>query len=173
MKKILLFIFQLILIKCQEGCDIACLTCHGPREENLENTNCITCNTASEYHVVEGQPTFCKNKYLDSNFVKSYYLDETTWRLCDNSCLTCIDNRNNCLECKSGKYKYLSSCVSSCPDNFFISPNNKDCIDTCPPNYYLDFFSKTCLEECPSGTYKNNNLGLCTISTTELYEYEQ
>ena len=173
MKKILLFIFQLILIKCQGDCDIACSTCIGPREENLEDTNCITCNTASDYYVVEGQPTFCKNKYLDSNFVKSYYLDETTWRLCDNSCLTCIDNRNNCLECKLGKYKYLSSCVSSCPDNFFISPNNKDCIDTCPPNYYLDFFSKTCLEECPSGTYKNNNLGLCTISTTELYEYEQ
>ena len=151
-------------------CDVACKTCYGKKLSDV-NTNCQTCDKDNDYYPIFGLFTFCKNKNEE---LENYYFDEThkDFRRCYITCNKCSssgdETNHNCLECLTYYYQDGTNCYSECPDYLFTY--GFTCVSTCPSGYLLDLFSKSCLSSCPTGTDKNSDLGICAISTTDLYE---
>ena len=150
-------------------CDEACKTCHGAKSN--ANTNCQTCDTDNNYYPIFGLHTFCINKDVG---LENYYYDSDhfDFRRCYITCKQCSgggdENDHKCTECLTYYYQSENNCYSECPDYLFTYGST--CVSSCPGGYFLDIFSKSCLNVCPTGTDKNNELGICAISNTELYE---
>ena len=81
-------------------CNISCLTCYGPN-----NDNCILCNNNGGYYYKENNESqIC---YSNGNIEIGYYLDRINnlYRRCNKRCLKCneggSDIESNCLECNN------------------------------------------------------------------------
>ena len=139
-------------------CDVSCNNC---TEEGIK---CYECST-NYYRLKEKQEqyNYC---YNETTKPKNYYLVESNgkkyYELCDNSCLTCIDESKKCIECnlnyyklkeskdkdgkcynetnklegyflkEDGTEKYFEVCDNSC----LSCTQEKDNCDQCNENYY-------------------------------------
>ncbi len=88
--------------KCNNGC-VACLSFD----------SCTTCKADYYKKADMDFPTGC---FLRTASVLGYYFDETIFKKCDNSCLTCSSYKN-CTTCAAGYFKkeninYPTSCYS-------------------------------------------------------------
>ena len=166
MKKFLLFIIQIILIKCE--CPISCPDCEDPDNSSEKNMLCIKC--ADGYYFRNGT----KNCYTKNELLYYNNLSKTKRKLisCDIACLTCYGEKvgedTKCISCNlEGKYYPIYG-------NTFLC-KNKDEDAEFLKNYYLDKFHnywKTCYKACSSCEYggddKNNN---CTECRPNYYQY--
>ena len=171
-------------------CDIACKRCEkGPE---IDNTNCIECNTMEDYYNIEGDISNCFNYETLPN--KGYYLDEEEllWKECYERCETCISKGNNknmnCLSCKTDlinnktkKIYYFElsndrNCIEICPNNTLITPIG-DCVINCPQNLYEYSDNKSCLENCPNNYEINETDNKCIFKgfdlTTKANEFKE
>ncbi len=136
-------------------CNIACLTCYGPY-----NNNCILCDNDNGYYYKENNESqIC---YSQSNIEIGYYLDtiNNLFRNCNNRCLSCdkggSDIQSNCIKCNKNENYHFDPYI----DNHCIKEEELPNI-----NYYLDTIDdkyKICLPSCltcagPSKCAKCNN----------------
>jgi len=104
-------------------CDVSCLTCDGPA-----NNNCLSCHP--NFQLSQSQKT-CNNECESDE-----YLDEGVCRKCHPTCLTCFNgSENGCLSCPEGKV---------------LDPHNMACLDSCPPYHFVNSqkICDPCKSEC-------------------------
>ena len=116
------------------SCATGCLTCFAG-----DAFSCYNCTAAN----VSGTMT---NYFLEYSTTKcqtfcpaGQYQNVTSYRcqLCDQNCKTCVTTSTNCLSCGfssigASLYLYQSTCLLSCPDQFFPNVTSNNC-DSCFP----------------------------------------
>ena len=156
-------------------CHNSCQRCTG--EAVGYNTNCIICNTASLYYPIDGNPTFCKKIGEDDAYLVGYYLDTeaNVFKTCYSTCETCLvggdSSNHNCQTCKENYFENGNNCFLECPEELFNF--GYKCVSDCMAEqngYYLELLSKTCVDKCPTDMKENEDLGLCTIERSSVYE---
>ena len=153
-----------------EKCHVSCKKCNGKKEN--EDTNCKSCNNG--YYPLIDQPSFCKKRPQDANFLKGYYYDasEHNFKKCYKTCKECDEGGDSkshkCTICKDDYFKNGTDCFEDCPEGLF--KKDKECVTTCGPGYYSDLFKKVCTNNCTTGSTPNDALGICTIEGTSNYK---
>lgn len=131
------------------ACSFPCLSC-------LNNSvTCLSCQTTYLY-----VPNLYK---CLSSCPTSYFLNASQCSLCDSNCYKCDITSTNCTACSAGMYLAPNStCVSSCPNQYYANDQTKSCSACSAPcltcyNSYLCsscltgiLYSKTCITTCPS-----------------------
>jgi len=168
-----------------KACSSTCELCSGPAD-----TQCTSCLSTSPYRNEEDSkcyqscPTNTKLIEAESLCVKncptSYYVDGTTCKACNTSCLTCSGSAaTQCLTCKSGfTITSTKTCIRSCETSQYVDANNacQNCSTSCltcsgtdstctscaSPNFLS---SSTCISACPTSTYADSSRACKACST--------
>lgn len=111
-------------MKCNP-CNNVCLTC------SLIATNCTTCNSTSGFPYLNKttSSSTClaqcpSGMYPDSN------QSPTLCVSCVGPCVTCTTS-TACLSCITGKFLYLTSCLSGCPADYSVESILTNTCETC------------------------------------------
>ena len=150
--------------KCKCSQNIKCKSCN---EESNGVNLCISCNNEEGYYPKENDIER-NDGYIDCyKNPENYYLyDNTTYKLCYESCKTCSGEGNssdhNCNQCKEhyenkNDFNNDNNCYRICPFYYYFD-NNKEyyCTEykSCPKDYNkLIESKKRCIDEC-----KNDNI---------------
>jgi hypothetical protein len=161
---------RLKLINCLDGytikndtcvedkCNSHCKTCKGYSEDD-NNQNCISCKNENEV-VLNGN---CIEKCPERYFVKDSNCYE-----CDNSCLSCSENPQNCTKCIDGEYldesnHTCNNCTEHCKTcSKGLENENENCL-SCDLNSEYQYlikaegFNNNCVDKCPENTTLKNN----------------
>ena len=133
--------------KCYDNCK----KCYGD-SNNPNEQKCLTCK---DNFVLQGQN--CIDECLDGYYENKNKICEK----CDDSCETCIQKPNKCLECKSGFYleKYTcNQCSSFCKTcSKGEIDDNHNCLTCKQDSEYKYFFEGNCYINCPNLTKSDNN----------------
>jgi len=166
--------------KTIEKCHVSCNSCVNSADNCLECFHSDLINPLKNYYNKIDEPSKC---YLGDTKLISHFLDLKLNKFspCDKSCLNCVDQPENCIECNKDYYSLYDNknkCVSTCPDGTY--PNLsllecskcklgcETCIDrenciACSKNYYtLHDNINECVSTCPVRTYPNLSLLECS-----------
>lgn len=122
----------------------------------------------------------CTSKCSSNSFLNT---TSNICMLCSTSCLTCLNDINNCTSCPISQFLSKNSCVITCSYGFFgdtilnicslcisfgyncLTCKNATYCLTCQSNFYL--YSSACLQNCPSlSTYLNTTNSTCIDCTS-------
>ena len=112
-------------------CNNRCAFCTGEGTET--SSNCIECNNEENYHFDPIKLNHCRKiEELESS---NYYVDinDDTFKLCNDSCLTCYGpNNDNCNSCDGNNFFEVENFINRClelseiPINYYkIETSNK------------------------------------------------
>ena len=155
---------NLYLIECKAGyiyINNKCLKCH---------PNCEKCTESSDSDEHQ-QCSICKdvNYFLqDGNCVSKcsndFFVNGKNCEKCNNLCLTCENNKDNCKTCEKGKYldntnsdiNTCKNCINECETCQKGEDGNIECL-TCNKNSnFTILFNKTCIDKCPENMTEEN-----------------
>ncbi|EDR23983.1 protein serine/threonine kinase, putative [Entamoeba dispar SAW760] len=157
------------IIKCNDGFSLVQGICVNTQEncEEMVNGKCLECKYSYGKYISTTQTINCNNKVnhcqVQSKFGcqrcdNGYFLEKGICSICDEKCLTCINDSKNCLSCKEGYFidNY------QCRDNIEMKESCKlytatgKCVK-CHDKYYIyEFGCFPCKEECEKCTNDQN-----------------
>jgi len=166
-------------LKKYRVCDGSCYSC-------VDTSNkCTKCT--NDYFILEDKINTCIIKNLDLNYFdtaanQGYFLDiiNSKYFLCDVSCVTCVNNKDKCLQCKTASNYFplvdnINSCKNMALVGYYLNATTKiyefcdkscrTCVDS-PANctecktadkyFKLDDQPNTCKNAPPDGYYFEN-----------------
>jgi hypothetical protein len=139
--------------KCVSKCPIGYI---------LDNqNNCLSCQSINQFYSNGVCVPECPlNQNPDGNNI-CQCLRNAYNGVCYDTCPigTVFDSANNtCYACSDvNKYFYNNSCVSGCPDYYYLT--NNLCLPCVSTNMYS--YQNSCVAECPIGTKLDSNLMKC------------
>ena len=160
--------------KCNENCKFCSIN---ESSSNETNNGCIECKDEN-YLMIEGTTNCMKKDELK----EGYFINENKIYKCNEKCKTCVNNKNNCIQCNNDKGYYYdinltkSLCFKKEDLNdtaYFINNENNE--------YFWDFCYENCLSCNEKGnendnkclSCKNNFIlinGNCLFNELELYD---
>ena len=136
-----------------------------------ENLYLIACNEGFEYNENESKDScLCKNRdyFIENNKCvpqcsNNYFSIGNQCEKCNDLCLTCENNADNCKTCEIGKYldnndsnmKTCKNCTNNCKTCEKGAEGNIECL-SCYNDTYRLLFNKTCVDECPGNMTIND-----------------
>ncbi len=132
----------------KDTADLVCLKCVAA---------CSQCSSAADYCTKCSDSTKVLYKgQCSAACPDQYYADSSgSCTLCSNTCYNCTSSATTCTSCSTG-YLYSSTCVTTCPDGWYISGTNcAKCDSSC------------CTCQTSATTCKSCS---CLSSTIYLYE---
>lgn len=176
----------LICSPCEKGC----LNCFGG---TLDQCNNCTSYNGTSYFLISGTST------CNISCPNGQYSNDTdyTCRLCQVSCVTCVNSSSTCLSCGFSEFGYNlylanNSCVASCPVGYWGNATLFTC-DKCSPGctactslsdcsvcgnvtinstaadvYYKDIYSSVCNLTCPDGQFiSSTKQNVCVLCSSQ------
>lgn len=143
-------------------------------------TGCRSCQTTTTYctSCLAGYYLLASSNECVQNCPTGLYPDPLTLTCigCVSPCVTCSGTTTNCTSCISNQYLYGNTCVSSCPEAYYVVNNvctacPTGCLtctsgtrcQSCLPSYYL--YQSTCVANCPASAAVIVS-GACTACST-------
>ena len=161
---------------CANGCGV----CTGASLSNC--SVCVTYNL-TPYYKYQTQ-TICDTSCPDGELISG--TTPNACEFCDPGCLTCVGTSTNCTinACQAGDFYYAvnSSCLRTCPDNYYANSTQQECIQciggcelcygglltNCTKcqvsgvtSYYKIIDIDECTVDCPAGQYEYGLLLAC------------
>lgn len=135
--------------KCKK-CDPACLEC-----DDAGNDNCIECINGYDFY---GNPTRRCERCISSTI---YNTTERKCLPCHFSCESCTVaySSTDCTSCIPGLALYGTTCISTCPDGYYLS--SPDCLPCDPSCTTCIDNANSCLK-CGFGVNSNQLLKVLT-----------
>lgn len=163
---------ETMLLKGTKTCITVC-----PRKTHFISKDvCTNISECPDTHVLQetNRGYHCQEKCPDV-----FYKDG---RICVTQCpgnkfIMDRNCTNTCFGTTPLKYKKdnkikSNTCVSKCPDGYFIHNNECLSLESCYKNLFY-FFDKSCYSQCPPGTFnKQNNYTCIAVSSTKLWIVE-
>lgn len=143
------------LLQCK-ACNVICGTC-----VNI-STNCSSCNSTSGFPFLNKTTTSgtCLAN-CDSGMYPDTNQSPTLCVVCVSPCVTCT-TQTACLSCITGRYLYLTSCVTTCPVNISIGNSTSNTCDPCASVCATCVDTPTKCVSCASSAALHN--GSCVTS---------
>jgi hypothetical protein len=165
-------------IKISPECYSSCGTCN--LLGTAENHKCCTC-AANNFPII-GNTSQC---FSSASPPANHWLNTNQFKPCFTTCLTCsndgTDATQNCLTCKTGYYKLMSTsnCINVLPNNHYLNTNlneyrpcyascytcsadgtaaSHECLTCKSGNYPLIDNSKNCYDTTPNFYFFDSNL---------------
>ena len=130
-------------LESSQGPQSICLPCNSPCTScEMDPNTCLTCNTTLPYLLNSSCRESCPDGYWYNNSQ-----EQSVCQACNDLCLTCHWDTDNCLSCKDGLLLDENSCVEDCVINHFIE--GKYCVQACSEQNPFIYNGAYCRPSCP------------------------